>query len=92
MKSKAEQLAEERYPILWDEKKQPFHVMVRNAQRAAFIAGLQVGMEFAEWCNTNDWYYNSSHKVWVNTRTDMEELTEELFEIYLKEKHDTTTH
>jgi Protein of unknown function (DUF551) len=39
--NKAQQLADERYPILWDEDKLTFHNRARKEKRAAFIAGYE---------------------------------------------------
>jgi hypothetical protein len=42
---------------------------------------------FAEWCNSNDWYYNSDFELWINTKTDMEDTTTELLKQFRDEKH-----
>jgi hypothetical protein len=105
MKSKAEQLAEERYP------KPSFNIATKigeskilERERAAFIAGLQVGMEFAEWLYQNRWFHLSDNGKWNYTfehgtamsdktyNKNYRKTTEQLFEIFLNEKHDTTTH
>jgi hypothetical protein len=84
MKSKAQQLAEERYPYGYPKE--------ADRLRAAFIAGLQVGVEFAEWMQKKGYVGVIKERKFLYVKGYYSYTTEELFEIFLNEKHDTTTH
>jgi hypothetical protein len=86
--NKAQKLAEERYPIISDNV-----ATIKKRERAAFIAGLQVGMEFAEWIGKRI-YISKEFKdnIWWDNNKKLYITTEQLFEIFINEKHDTTIH
>jgi hypothetical protein len=71
-----QELAEREYP--------EYLITDVERERAGFIKGLQVGMEFAEWA---EWRYSTGlDHLWYENGCNKPYTTEELFEIFIKEK------
>lgn len=93
MKSKAEQLAEEYISAIpYSQTGIYTDIEIQKIESAAFIAGLQVGMEFAEWMQKKGYVGVIKERKFLYVKGYYSYTTEELFEKFLNEKHDTTTH
>ena len=77
-----QELAEKEYPTYPTTLENSFGDVIMR--RTAFLKGLQVGMEFAEWA---EWRYNTGlDHLWYENGCNKPYTTEELFEIFISER------
>ena len=77
-----QELAEREYPTF----PYKYHAdLYSEERRTAFLKGLQVGMEFAEWA---EWRYSTGlDHLWYENGCNKPYTTEELFEIFINEHY-----
>jgi hypothetical protein len=85
-----DQIAAELYPTIPTAIVHYDYNDIVEYQREAWLSGLQVGAEFAEWCWLNGWNFDDKDNEWYDcsdNRNDKLYTTAELLEIFLKEKY-----
>lgn len=70
------------------EKLYPTDAMIPYFQRKGFAEGFQLGAEFAEWANMNDWYCikNDGELFWLNEKLEETKTSEELTDLFITDK------